>query len=122
MEKALEQVVEWRAASGCQATLDAAGRLRQNVACKQVCLQSPAARKVYLPQFREKVVAASTDCPRQRLQSGYENLPWTMDDDERPDHTKAESMAPGYLTVLGERFEMLLWICEGSHHSVCTVH
>lgn len=62
------------------------------------------------------------DCPRQRLHRDLENAPWNKEIEEWPDDMEVESQAAGYYGIVSGRFEMSLWICEGSHCCVRAVH
>lgn len=111
--EALEQNPERYIASRSRKILDA--WLEHIVTCLQVCRQYPAAREMYMPQSEGRVFIASRDCPRQRLHSDFENVPWNEENEERPHGMEAKSQAAEYFVMVSRRAEMPLWIFEGSH-------
>lgn len=81
MGEALEQDLERCAASRRQTNLDAG--LGHIPACLQICQQHPAPRRMYMPQSRGGVSAASADCSRQSVHSNFENAPWNANNESR---------------------------------------
>lgn len=118
--EALKQVSKRSARSRSRRSPDAL--LGPIMAYLQICLQYLVARRMYVPQFAERVSRTSRYCSLQKLHSDFDNAPRKEKNEKRSNDMEVETQLGGYLEMVSRRFEISLWICEGSHRSARAVH